>query len=54
MKLKVKLLDKKLGKNYLEVLSFISLICSFLFIVITIPSQIVLKFILVLVYFYFS
>ena len=38
MKLKVKLLDKKLGKNYLEVLSFISLICSFLFIVITIPD----------------
>jgi len=38
MKLKVKLLDKKLFKNYLEVLSIISLICSFAFIVITIPD----------------
>jgi hypothetical protein len=38
MKLKVKLLDKKLVKNYREVLSFISLISSFLFIVITIPD----------------
>ena len=38
MKLKVKLLDKKLFKNYLEVLSIIGLVCSFSFIVITIPS----------------
>ncbi len=38
MKLKVKLLDKKLGKNYLEVLSIISLFCSFIFIIITIPD----------------
>lgn len=38
MKLKVKLLDKKLFKNYLEVLSIIGLICSFAFIVITIPD----------------
>lgn len=38
MKLKVKLLDRKLFKNYLEVLSIIGLVCSFAFIVITIPS----------------
>lgn len=38
MKLKVKLLDKKIIKNYLEVLSIIGLICSFAFIVITIPD----------------
>lgn len=38
MKLKVKLLDKILFKNYLEVLSIIGLICSFAFIVITIPD----------------
>jgi hypothetical protein len=38
MKLKVKLHDSKLFKNYLEVLSVISLICSFAFIVITIPD----------------
>lgn len=39
MKLKVKLHDKKLLKNYLAVLSFISLICSFAFIVIEIPDK---------------
>jgi hypothetical protein len=38
MKLKVKLFDKKLLKKYLEVLSIISLIFSFVFIVVTIPD----------------
>ena len=39
MKLKVKLFNKKLLKNYLAVLSFISLICSFVFIVVEIPDN---------------
>ncbi len=39
MKLKVKLLDGKLLKNYLAVLSAISLFCSFAFIVIEIPDN---------------
>lgn len=38
MKLKVRLLDKNLFKNYLEILSFISLIFSLVFIFITIPD----------------
>jgi hypothetical protein len=39
MKIKVKLFDKKLLKNYLAVLSVISLICSFVFIVVEIPEN---------------
>lgn len=38
MKLKMKLQDKNLFKNYLEILSFISLIFSLVFIFITIPD----------------
>lgn len=37
--MKVKLLDKKLFKNYLVVLSVISLFCSFAFIAIKIPDE---------------
>lgn len=56
MKLKVKLFDKKLIKKYLEVLSVLSLICSFVFIVVTIPDclkilvGVVFAFILLLIY----
>lgn len=39
MKLKVKLFDKKLNKNYLEVLSIIGLFFSFAFIAIKIPDD---------------
>ena len=39
MKLKVKFFDKKLRKNYLVVLSVISLICSFIFISVEIPDN---------------
>src|SRR5690554_6484174 len=38
MKFKVKPFDRKLFKNYLEVLSVVGLLCSFALIVITIPD----------------
>lgn len=56
MKLKVKLFDSKLIKKYLEVLSVLSLICSFVFIVLTIPDclkilvGVVFAFILLVIY----
>lgn len=37
--MKVKILDRKLFKNYLAILSVISTLCSFLFIVIKIPDE---------------
>lgn len=39
MKLKIKFLDKKLFKNYLALLSVVSLFCSFAFITIEIPDK---------------
>ena len=39
MKIKVKILDKKLFKNYLSVLSVMGVLCSFVFIAIEIPDN---------------
>jgi len=56
MKIKVKLLDYKLLKKYLKVISVLSILCSFAFLVITIPDclkvlvGIVLIIILALIY----
>ena len=44
MQLKIKLFDGKLQKKYLEVLSIISLFCSFALLVITIPENLKIYF----------
>ncbi|HOM88172.1 MAG TPA: DUF6430 domain-containing protein [Spirochaetota bacterium] len=48
MKLKVNFLDKQLLKDYLSVLSLISIICSFFFIAIDLPDGLKVKVIIIL------